>query len=69
MIEGVDTDTSNEIIKLLDPLKSCSDLDRQLIDMIRDSKKLMAVKTYKDSTDSSLSESKDYVDELQIKFC
>ena len=47
---------------------SLSTLDKTVINLMKDGRKLQAVKLYKDETGLGLRESKDYCDNLQAKY-
>lgn len=47
---------------------SLSKLEAELLSIMRTGSLLMAVKNYKDATGKSLRESKDFCDELKLKF-
>lgn len=66
--EGIDL---NDAVKLIEFAKTIgsntSDLDYELLKIMKGGSLLMAVKLYKESTGSGLKESKDYCDNLRLK--
>lgn len=68
-IVGITLESAVEIVNLAKKSLGMSELDKTIINLIKNEGLLQAVKYHKNQTGMGLKESKDYCDELKAQYC